>query len=158
MIHKVGLLPICNHQQVPFAYKMYTRDNPEGWKQSNAFKTAFSIDVEIEMLGLWSVLISTPNLFRKVFIILLPRDSVSSVGLIGRTLPFASSNSIVRTFRHALALDEHRTKFKANQYRKSSKEEANRGITDKTLTAEGVKINETDVKEVQVYFCYLLDL
>jgi uncharacterized protein (DUF2235 family) len=31
-----------------------------------------------------------------------------------RHLPFTSSNRIVRTFRHALALDEHRAKFKAN--------------------------------------------
>ena len=95
---------------------------------------------------------------KKLFIILLPRDSVSSVGLIEDTLPFASSNSIVRIFRHALALDEHRTNFKANQYHKSSREEANRGITDQTLAAEGVKVKDTDVKEVRVRSCYLLGL
>ena len=32
---------------------MFTRDNEEGWKQSNAFKKAFSVDVEIEFLGVW---------------------------------------------------------------------------------------------------------
>ena len=53
MIHKVGLLPACNHQQVPFAYKMYKRPDELGWKQSNAFKKAFSIDVDIEFLGVW---------------------------------------------------------------------------------------------------------
>jgi hypothetical protein len=52
----VGLLPAGNHQQVPFAYKMFSRDDKVGWDQSNAFKKAFSIDVEIEFLGVWYVL------------------------------------------------------------------------------------------------------
>lgn len=35
------------------------------------------------------------------------RDTVASVGLImGRTLPFTTSNTIIKTFRHALSLDE----------------------------------------------------
>jgi len=53
MIHKVGLLPTCNNQQIPFAYKMYTRADEVGWQQSNVFKKTFSIDVDIEFLGLW---------------------------------------------------------------------------------------------------------
>ena len=55
MIHKVGLLPLCNHQQVPFAYKMYTKTDDLGWKQSNAFKKVFSNDVDIEFVGVWLV-------------------------------------------------------------------------------------------------------
>ena len=50
---QVGILPACNHQQVPFAYKMYTRTDEIGWKQSNAFKKAFSIDADIEFIGVW---------------------------------------------------------------------------------------------------------
>lgn len=53
MLHKVGLLPSDNFQQVPFAYKMYTRVDHTGWEQSNAFKAAFSVDVHIEFLGVW---------------------------------------------------------------------------------------------------------
>jgi len=49
----VGLLPAGNHQQVPFAYKMFTSDDNEGWKQSTAFKKAFSVDVEIEIVEVW---------------------------------------------------------------------------------------------------------
>jgi hypothetical protein len=94
MLHKVGLLPACNHQQVPFAYKMYSRADDLGWKQSTAFKRCFSIDVDIEFIGVW--------------------DTVQSVGIIERRLPFTTSNTAVRTFRHAVALDEHRVKFKAN--------------------------------------------
>ena len=55
MIHKVGLLPADNRQQVPFAYKMYTRTDRIGWEQSTAFKEAFSVDVKIEFLGVWYV-------------------------------------------------------------------------------------------------------
>lgn len=57
MLHKVGLLPADNHQQVPFAYKMYTRVSEVGWEQSNAFKAAFSTDVDIDFLGVWSVMV-----------------------------------------------------------------------------------------------------
>ena len=60
MIHKVGLLPTCNHQQVPFAYKMYITTDEEGWKQSNAFKKAFSNPVDIEFLGVWQVIQHIP--------------------------------------------------------------------------------------------------
>ncbi|THH20515.1 hypothetical protein EW146_g858 [Bondarzewia mesenterica] len=107
MIHKVGILPACNHQQVPFAYKMFSRDDEEGWRQSNAFKKAFSVDVEIEFLGVW--------------------DTVASVGLIPHRLPFTASNTAVRYFRHAISLDEHRAKFKANHWQLSPHEVHNLG-------------------------------
>ncbi|KLO10064.1 hypothetical protein SCHPADRAFT_878628 [Schizopora paradoxa] len=91
MIHKVGLLPAGNEQQVPFAYKMYRQDTELGWKQSVLFKKTFSIDVDIEFVGVW--------------------DTVASVGIIPQTLPFTKSNNAIKTFRHALSLDEHRVKF-----------------------------------------------
>ncbi|KAJ3532306.1 hypothetical protein NMY22_g7794 [Coprinellus aureogranulatus] len=110
MLHKVGLLPTCNHQQVPFAYKMYKRPDEYGWKQSNAFKKAFSIDVDIEFLGVW--------------------DTVNSVGIIPRRLPFSASNTLVRTFRHAISLDERRAKFKANLWNRPVHGEELLSITD----------------------------
>ena len=58
MIHKVGLLPRYNHQQVPFAYKMYATADDRGWQQSNAFKKTFSNDVDIEFVGVWLVFLS----------------------------------------------------------------------------------------------------
>ncbi|KAL0959543.1 hypothetical protein HGRIS_011257 [Hohenbuehelia grisea] len=96
MLNRVGLLPACNHQQVPFAYSMYARDDK--FKDEAAkFKKAFSVHVQVEFLGVW--------------------DTVSSVGLFPRSLPFAKSNSMVNTFRHAIALDERRAKFKANHWK-----------------------------------------
>ncbi|KAI3606442.1 hypothetical protein WG66_009550 [Moniliophthora roreri] len=103
MIHKVGILPACNHQQVPFAYKMYAEDNDKYSDKAKAFKKAFSTNVDIEFIGVW--------------------DTVDSVGLIPRTLPFTGSNHIVRTFRHAVALDERRAKFKAKMYWGDDKDE-----------------------------------
>ncbi|CAL1694110.1 unnamed protein product [Somion occarium] len=91
MLHKVGLLPIHNHQQLPFAYEMYAREDEEGLKLSHMFKKTFCRAVTIEFLGVW--------------------DTVASVGVIPRYLPFIHENSGIRYLRHALALDERRVKF-----------------------------------------------
>ncbi|KAK0209162.1 hypothetical protein DFS33DRAFT_1308021 [Desarmillaria ectypa] len=108
MIHKIGLLPRCNHQQVPFAYRMYSREDELGWAQSTAFKKAFSIDVDIEFLGVW--------------------DTVDSVGIIPRRLPFTVSNTHVRHFRHALALDERRVRFRPSLWHRVHPETAQLGV------------------------------
>ncbi|KAF9076955.1 hypothetical protein BDP27DRAFT_1414085 [Rhodocollybia butyracea] len=92
MVNKVGILPACNHQQVPFAYKMFSQDNDWGKDQSDLFKETFSVDAQIEFVGVF--------------------DTVSSIGIISRTLPFTTSNNLIKTFRHALSLDEHRAKFR----------------------------------------------
>ncbi|CAE7233603.1 unnamed protein product [Rhizoctonia solani] len=95
MLHKVGLLPPDNTEQISFAYQMYKRTDLAGYQQSAGFKKAFSREVKIEFMGVW--------------------DTVSSVGLLWpRHLPFTSSNAIVKKFRHAVSLDEHRAKFKQN--------------------------------------------
>lgn len=51
----------------------------------------------------------------------MARDTVASVGLGAPTLPFNASETFVRTFRHALAIDERRAKFMPStwKYRKS---------------------------------------
>ena len=61
MLDKVGLLPQCNIEQLPFAYAIYEKnENPpktgeESPKTSVQFKRTFSIDVRIEFLGVWYV-------------------------------------------------------------------------------------------------------
>ncbi|KAG9124417.1 hypothetical protein FRC07_011703 [Ceratobasidium sp. 392] len=95
MLNKVGLLPPDNIEQIPFAYSMYKRNDKAGFKASAGFKKAFCRTVRIEFLGVW--------------------DTVSSVGMLWpRHLPFTASNTIVKRFRHAVSLDEHRAKFKQN--------------------------------------------
>ncbi|KAF5358612.1 hypothetical protein D9758_007675 [Tetrapyrgos nigripes] len=125
MIHKVGILPACNHQQVPFAYKMFTRTDELGWAQSNApnsFKKTFSIDVDIEFVGVW--------------------DTVNSVGLIPKRLPFTTSNTIIRTFRHAVSLDERRAKFKANLWNRPA--EGEKGLGTKAVQAAQPDVHKPD--------------
>ncbi|QRV94548.1 choline transport protein [Ceratobasidium sp. AG-Ba] len=94
MLHKVGLLTAHNKEQIDHAYQMYKRDDEEGWTMSAGFKDTFSIDVKIDFVGVF--------------------DTVNSVGLIPRELPFARSNYLISVFRHAVALDERRGKFKAH--------------------------------------------
>lgn len=53
---------------------------------------------------------------------------MNSVGLIPHRLPFTTSNTIVRTFRHAISLDEHRAKFKANLWNRPNANESKLGI------------------------------
>ncbi|XP_006462906.1 hypothetical protein AGABI2DRAFT_224560 [Agaricus bisporus var. bisporus H97] len=108
MLHKIGLLPADNLQQIPFAYKMYTRVDHIGWEQSNGFKKAFCSDVTIDFLGVW--------------------DTVDSVGIFPKRLPFTTSNGIVRVFRHAISLDERRSKFKTNLWNRPTDQEAQLGV------------------------------
>ena len=49
------------------------------------------------------------------------RDTVKSVGnWTAKSLPFTAYNPLVRTFRHAVALDERRAKFRTNLWNPSS--------------------------------------
>ncbi|KIM33347.1 hypothetical protein M408DRAFT_309602 [Serendipita vermifera MAFF 305830] len=87
MLHSVGLLPKGNHEQVAFAYRMYRSQH----HLAGRFKATFCKSVEVEMLGVW--------------------DTVASVGfIVPQTLPFVSNNTI-KVFRHAVSLDERRTRF-----------------------------------------------
>jgi len=56
-------------------------------------------------------------------------DTVCSVGLFGRKLPFTTSNYSVRYFRHAVALDERRSKFKANLWNRPTEAEEQLGTS-----------------------------
>ncbi|TFY66446.1 hypothetical protein EVG20_g4650 [Dentipellis fragilis] len=97
MVHKVGLLPRDNDSQVPFAYKLYASAKHSNETLAAGFKATFSREVPIEFLGVW--------------------DTVASVGIIfTRSLPFVTTNKTIKTFRHALSLDEHRAKFRPNLY------------------------------------------
>jgi uncharacterized protein (DUF2235 family) len=93
MLNKVGLLPAHNTAQVQFAYSFYKDDSEIGWNMSQGFKKTFCIEVNVYFLGLW--------------------DCVASVGFIPRRLPFTKgASNKIDYFRHAMALDEHRAKFK----------------------------------------------
>lgn len=92
MLHKVGLLSRDNDEQIPFAYDVYKSDRSKDAELAAGFKDAFCRDVPIEFVGVW--------------------DTVASVGIVSmRSLPFVQTNTTIRTFRQALALDEARSFF-----------------------------------------------
>jgi hypothetical protein len=50
MLHKVGLLPQFNNEQVPFAYKIFARTDKAGWDLSNKFKETFTAYVKLTFI------------------------------------------------------------------------------------------------------------
>ncbi|KAK9781355.1 putative Tle1 phospholipase domain-containing protein [Seiridium cardinale] len=101
MLHKVGLLPASNVSQLNFAYNFYKDDSTEGRKLAAGFKRTFCTHVDVYFVGVW--------------------DCVASVGFIPRRLPFSKSpTNSIRHFRHAMALDEHRAKFKVCQWQQEN--------------------------------------
>ena len=51
-----------------------------------------------------------------------------SVDVIRRELPFVTTNTAIRTFRHALSLDERRARFKANHYHITAAKNTETGV------------------------------
>ncbi|KAL4250658.1 hypothetical protein ABKN59_005360 [Abortiporus biennis] len=97
MLHKIGLLPKDNPEQIPFAYKLFTKTDTASLTIARGFKETFCRSVVIDFVGVW--------------------ETVASVGIIsGRSLPFTTANQTIKVFRHALSLDEHRARFRPNLY------------------------------------------
>ena len=123
-IHRMGVLPAGNDSQVNFAYRMYKDDSPNGWKMSTEFKRAFCMNVNVHFIGVF--------------------DSVSSVGFIPRKLPLSSTPTVKSAyFRHCMALDERRSKFKAFRFRQ--KLSTTKGSTWK----QAVEFNATEAHFVR---------
>lgn len=115
MITKIGLLPRDNTEQISFAYRMYERTDEEGLRQARQFKKTFCRDIVIDFLGVWSVKVNYCELVC-LLIYCLSRDTVASTGILSHTLPFTTNNASIRYFRHALSLDERRSKFAPTFY------------------------------------------
>ncbi|KAF8642929.1 hypothetical protein AX16_009317 [Volvariella volvacea WC 439] len=96
MLYKVGILPAHNDQLIDFAFTIYQTTGERGYLLSKEFKATFAMSVTVEFVGVW--------------------DTVSSVGIIPRQQPYTSVNYAVKTFRHALALDECRARFRPNTW------------------------------------------
>ncbi|KAG8945742.1 hypothetical protein FRC04_000601 [Tulasnella sp. 424] len=94
MLDKVGLLCKGNEELVPFAYIKYNEGTAKSLMQCSTLKRRYSREANVEFMGLW--------------------DTVTSVGISGRTLPFSLNRGKTKHFRQALALDERRAKFSYN--------------------------------------------
>lgn len=53
LLNKVGLLPKDNDTQVPFAYKLYKREDKDGRELCDGFKKTYCQSVNIEFVGVW---------------------------------------------------------------------------------------------------------
>jgi len=84
MLHVIGLLEKSDKGSANAVYDLYARDDEQ---YSKLLKEARSRYVKIEFVGVW--------------------ETTASPG----SLPYMKSNPAIKTFRHALALDEHRSKY-----------------------------------------------
>ncbi|KAF8664834.1 hypothetical protein AX16_000675 [Volvariella volvacea WC 439] len=143
MVYKVGLLPPHNVPQVDFAFTMYNTSDKDGARLARQFKQTFAIDVAVDFLGVW--------------------DTVSAVGIIPRSLPHSTYNNGVKVFRHALALDEQRARFRPSVWGEpvGAREELDEE-PQVTLRGPGVTADEwvydppdvPDIKEVWFAGCH----
>ncbi|KAJ6551610.1 hypothetical protein B0H19DRAFT_1158268, partial [Mycena capillaripes] len=149
MLNAMGLLRASEAASANEAYTLYKKYNDlpsdstpaekekrnkawvallEEWKSyrtQRKVKTPF-----VEFLGCW--------------------DSVNSVGMVDNIkLAYTATNNIVRTFRHALALDERRAKFKQNNWSKPSV-----AANSQPLNGDNRPWVVTDVKEVWFAGCH----
>ncbi|GAA5861295.1 hypothetical protein JCM8547_008550 [Rhodosporidiobolus lusitaniae] len=89
MLDLVGLLPCVNEESLLPAFDTY-----KSWdeKRGARFKLHLSKEVRVHFVGVW--------------------DTVSSIGAdVPQFFPLARGSSHVKQFRHALSLDERRTRF-----------------------------------------------
>ena len=95
-----------------------------------------------------------PSYLSITHLIYLRRDTVGSVGLDSKDVPFCGSNSTIAHFRHAVALDEHHVKFTPTYYgTKTSKDEDPKDERDHPVqksegAAKSLYVHVTDAKEV----------
>jgi len=118
----------------------------EGSTLAREFKATFALPVTVEFVGVW--------------------DTVSSVGIIPRAHPYTSVNYAVKTFRHALALDERRARFRPKTWYEATLEReldldvdepdfGQRGTTPRDdWTYQPLKRNLADVEEVWFSGCH----
>ncbi|KAF8958363.1 hypothetical protein BDZ97DRAFT_63466 [Flammula alnicola] len=136
MISKVGLLPLDKKVKAKSAFESYEKKGAEGWAHSVAFKRQWeSRNVIIEFVGVW--------------------DTVNSVGMItAKTLPFTATNQVVKTMRHAVALDERRARFRTNMWNSPIINEKNLAATANWVTDPTQVKVETDVDQVWFAGCH----
>jgi uncharacterized protein (DUF2235 family) len=88
------------------------------------------------------------SFLRSITYLILDRDTVDSVGYIPKGLPFSTSNKCIRTFRHAVSLDERRAVFKANLWKVPTEDEVKLGTKASNYDLIDGLPNKTDVEEV----------
>lgn len=145
MIEKIGLLDRSLQTMVSTAWTIYQKWELEGHPSSfkdnegcftiQEFKRTFCRqNVSIEFMGLW--------------------DSVNSCGILrDKMFPYTSNTHHVKHIRHAISINERRSKFKQNLFIPEPKMSSNSPITEATLLLESESSSTPCSKDVlEVWF------
>lgn len=94
---------------------MHTKFSCKWVKRAGSRLLRFCINIEIEFIGIWCIsplAIVDDSLISSAIL----RDSVGSVGLNSTGLPLSNASTTIKTFCHALSLDEHQALFNVNTW------------------------------------------
>jgi uncharacterized protein (DUF2235 family) len=104
LLHMFGLLARGNEALIPYALRLYKRNDSSKFEIARGFRTTFSVPCAPHFLGLW--------------------DTVTSVGWIldpvhvrGGHLPYTVALPDVAVVRHAVSIDERRAFFRQNLFK-----------------------------------------
>ena len=97
-IYEFGLLETGNDALIDYALSLFIRPEFSDFQTARSFQGIFGRQCTVHFVGVW--------------------DTVSSVGWIYNPLsiPYTYENPIIRTGRHALAIDEHRCFYQPNMW------------------------------------------
>ena len=99
--------------------------------------------MRIKFIGVWYVIQPIDQLP----ISFLFRDTVESVGLFEKCLPFCVTDNAIEYFRHAVALDKHRVKFTPTYFHAASQHEKTGGVPcELKHRVDGLHVNATNVE------------
>jgi uncharacterized protein (DUF2235 family) len=105
---QVGLLSEDNTEQIAFAYNLYESNKKSDEDLVPGFRETFCRPVPIDFVGVWWAFMTFTPCFGQLRR-WVNRDTVSSVGIWGKTLPFVDgSDMTIREFRQALSINEVR--------------------------------------------------
>ncbi|KAJ7731545.1 hypothetical protein B0H16DRAFT_1772894 [Mycena metata] len=147
MLNAMGLSDPAFTENAYELYEKHSRLNEVPEKREAEFTTLFNVWGEfktapkhkvkkplVEFLGCW--------------------DSVNSVGMVDPIkLAYTATNGIVRTLRHAVALDERRAKFKQNMWSRPKNQLPGADAAPNGANANGPSVT-TDVQEVWFAGCH----
>ncbi|RLV91802.1 Uncharacterized protein JA1_003608 [Spathaspora sp. JA1] len=142
MIEKVGLINKGLENMIPMAWNIYANWEKAGQPYENMtvtfaqeFKKTFSRnDIRIHFMGLW--------------------DSINSVGVLrDQMFPYAIRSSNVDHIRHAVSIDERRSKFKQQLFYSPNEESDFNSSIESTSTSDN---SYSSLKSISDLLLYLL--
>lgn len=123
-VHVIGLLPADQINLAGYAFTAYKASSSDSEGSSGAATGARSAALEsawdfARIAGAYPIRIAFVGVWDTVASVIVPRSDVLLPDI--RTLRFTRTNSSVRVFRQAIAIDEQRRMFRLNQWTEPQK-------------------------------------